>query len=325
MRSFPPRLAVLCALALSALPALAGELLGPGVLSTGLHETSVAMTADRQTVYFVRSDLTEAEDTILVSQRVDGHWSTPRIAPFSGRWHDSEPTLSPDGKRLYFVSNRPPKPGAAAVTAHWNGHDFAGTNLWYVERRADGGWGAPVHIDGALNDGAMLYNPSVARSGAIYFSAHRPDSGKAYQIYVVRPTAYGYGAPERVELGGIDRNRMDPAIDPDERFIVYAGNEGDALGRADLYIAFRRADGSWGTPLHLDHGVNSDSLENAPSLGPRFGELFVSSNRRETVHYPLPAGDYAALMKRLRQPLNGDRNLWRFDISGLLVAHGVGP
>lgn len=299
------------------------ELIGPGTVSTGLQETSVAVTPDGETLYFMRSDFGEKDDTILVSHRRNGHWTRPEVAPFSGQWHDSEPTLSPDGKRLYFVSNRPVHPGGAPVTAEMSGQHFAGTNLWYVEWQPDGRWGKPVHVDGALNDGNMIYNPSVATNGDIWFSAHRKDSGNAYQIYVARHSPAGYAAPVRVDLGNIKHNRMDPAIDPQERFLIFAGNEGDALGRADLYIAFRQPDGGWGKPEHLPAGINSAALENAPSLGPRFGELFVSSNRRYDVRFPKPRDTAATLDRRLGQPLNGSRDLWRFDISGVLRAHGV--
>lgn len=301
--------------------ATAGELVGAGVISTGLQETSVALTPDGQTLYFMRSDFAEADDTIMVSQRRDGRWSAPRVAPFSGQWHDSEPTLSPDGQRLYFVSNRPLQPGSAPVTAAMNGRSFPGTNLWFVERQAAGGWGTPVHVDGALNDGAMIYNPTVAANGDIYFSAHRADSGKAYQIYVARDR--GRAAPERLPLGDLEHNRMDPAVDPAGRFLLYAGNEGDALGSADIYIAFRQPDGGWGKPEHLSGEVNSRALENAPSLGPAFGELFVSSARRDEVHFPKPRDDADSLQRRLQSPLNGSRNLWRFDISDVLRAHGI--
>ena len=300
-----------------------GELIGPGTVSTGLQETSVAMTRDGETLYFMRSDFGEKDDTILVSHRQDGHWSRPEVASFSGQWHDSEPALSPDGKRLYFVSNRPVQPGEAPIRAEMSGQHFAGTNLWHVEREPDGHWGQPVHVDGALNDGDMIYNPSIAANGDIWFSAHRKDSGNAYQIYVARRTASGYAAPQRVQLGDIMHNRMDPAIDPQERFLVFAGNEGDALGSADLYIAFSQPDGSWSRPEHLPAGINSASLENAPSLGPHFGELFVSSNRRGDVHFPKPRDDARSLQERLEEPLNGSRNLWRFDISGVLRAHDV--
>lgn len=321
----PRHLAFVASLAITfGVPAAsAGELLGPGVISTGLQETSVALAPDGQTVYFMRSDFAEADDTIMVSQLAGDHWSTPQVAAFSGQWHDSEPTLSPDGERLYFVSNRPPQPGAAPVTAAMNGRSFPGTNLWYVERQRDGGWGAPVHVDGALNDGAMIYNPSVAANGDIYFSAHRADSGKAYQIYVVHRRGEGYAAPERLPLGDIAHNRMDPAVDPAGRFLLYAGNEGDALGSADIYIVFRQPDGGWGKPEHLGGEVNSRVLENAPSLGPAFGELFVSSARRDEMHFPKPRDDADSLQRRLQLPLNGSRNLWRFDISDVLRAHGI--
>jgi hypothetical protein len=306
-------------------PTWAGELLGAGVISTGLQETSAAIAPDGRTLFFMRSDFAETDDTILVAHRQGERWSQPEVAPFSGQWHDSEPTFAPDGKRLYFVSNRPLHAGAAPIAVEMDGHRFAGTNLWYVERRPDGSWGEPMHVDGALNDGSMLYNPSVAANGDIYFSAHRPDSGKAYQIYVARRSGDGYAAPQRVELGDIEHNRMDPAIDPQQRFLLFAGNEGDSLGSADIYIAFRQPDGGWGKPLHLDGEVNSKSLENAPSLGPGFGELYVSSNRQDEVHFPKTRDTAASLQRRLGGALNGSRNIWRFDIGEVLRAHGIEP
>lgn len=315
--------ATLMAFGAVASPLLAGEMVGPGVISTGLQETSVAITADGNTLYFMISDMGETDDTIMVSHKKGKTWSKPEVAPFSGLWHDSEPALSPDGKRLYFVSNRPPHPGDKPVTASMSGHEFTGKNLWYVQARAGGGWDAPVHVDGALNDGAMIYNPSVATSGNIYFSAHRPDSGKAYQIYVARRAGDGYATPELVPLGDVANNRMDPAVDPAERFIVFAGNEGDSLGRADLYIAFHQPDGSWGKPEHFGGDINSKSLENAPSLGHAFGELYLSSDRSPEVAFPKKQDTAASLQARLSGPMNGSRNLWRFDIADVLHAHGI--
>lgn len=315
-----------CALALAiacTAPVAAAELFGPGVISTGLPETSAAFTPDGDAVYFLRSDFAEKDDTILVSHRHAGRWSAPDVASFSGQWHDSEPTLTPDGTRLFFVSNRPVHPGGAPIEAEMGGRHFAGTNLWYVERQADGRWGAPVHVEGALNDGAQLYNPSVAANGDVYFSAHRADSGAAYQIYVARRTADGYAPPQRVELGDLAHNRMDPSIDPQQRFLLFAGNEGDSLGSADIYIAFRQADGSWGKPEHLGGDVNSASLENAPALGRRFGELYVSSSRADEVRFPKPRDDARSLQQRLSGPLNGSRNVWRMDIAAVLRAHGI--
>jgi len=323
MPSKPLFLALSLIAVLISTPAGAGELVGPGVISTGLQETSAALSPDNNTLYFMRSDFAEKDDTILVTHRVGENWSAPEVVPFSGQWHDSEPALSPDGKRLYFVSNRPPQSGGAPVMAEKDGRTFTGKNLWYVEMQPSGSWGKPTHVEGALNDGAMIYNPSIAANGDIYFSAHRSDSGKAYQIYVARRTKSGYAAPERVDLGDVEHNRMDPSVDPEQRFLVYAGNEGDSLGSADIYIAFRDANGHWDKPVHLSGDVNTSSLENAPSLGRRFGELYVSSNREAEVHFPKTQDDHASLQHRLQEPLNGSRNLWLFDIGDVLKAHGI--
>lgn len=125
--------------------------------------------------------------------------------------------------------------------------------------------------------------------------------------------------------GAVARQNARRDSDPQGRFLLYAGDQGDALGRADICIVFRQPDGSWGRPAHLGEGINSRTLENAPSLGPAFGELFVSSNRREEVSFPKPRDDAATLQRRLQSPLNGSRNLWRFDISAVLRTHGITP
>lgn len=323
MRTSTLLLTAAIAMGLVAATAMAGEILGPGVISTGLQETSAALTPDGNTVYFMRSDFAEKDDTILVSHRNGKQWSAPEVASFSGQWHDSEPAISPDGKRLFFVSNRPVTPGGEPLMTELSGHQFAGTNLWYVEQQSNGKWGEPVHVDGALNDGAQIYNPSIASNGNIYFSAHRPDSGAYYQIYVARRTSSGYAAPERVDLGDAAKNRMDPGVDPEERYIVYAGNEGDAIGSADIYISFRGADGKWSKPEHLPGDVNSDSLENAPAPGRIFGELYLSSNRADAPRFPKVRDDITSLQRRLVSPTNGSRNIWHFDISMTLKDHGI--
>lgn len=310
-------------LALHPPAARAAELLAPGVISTVHNETSASLTPDRRELYFMRGDLVSGDSAILVAQRDGGRYGKVRMAPFSGVWKDSEPHVSPDGKRLYFVSNRPAVAGGESLIATRGRQSFPGANLWYVERQG-AGWGAPVRIEGEVNRVPMVYNPSVAANGNLYFSAHREDSGTAYQIYVAKLDGQGYGAPQRIDLGiGVKGNHMDPAIDPQERYLLFAGDEGDSAGAADIYIAFRSADGGWGTPLRLPGEVNSAYLENAPALGRDFGELLVTSMRPAPARFPKPAQDLEAFTRRLDDPLNGSRNVWRFDIAPLLREHGI--
>ncbi|MBK8368965.1 MAG: PD40 domain-containing protein [Bacteroidetes bacterium] len=45
--------------------------------------------------------------TIVTVNSRNGKYSKPKVASFSGKYHDLEPFLSPDGLRLYFSSDRP--------------------------------------------------------------------------------------------------------------------------------------------------------------------------------------------------------------------------
>jgi len=308
-----------------------GQLVHPGCISTAANETSLAVRADRREYWFARSDFASRRSVLLRASVDDSGLCRAELAPVASPYRDSEPHLSPDGNTLYFVSSRPRQPGEPSLRTQWNGREFAGTQLWQSTRDKHGRWSAPVRVSGDLNDafGLMIYNPSSTRDGALYWSAHREDSGPGYQIYRRRA-----GDPvERVELGDLQRSRMDPTVDPDGRFLIFAGNEGDSLGAADLYLSVRQADGRFGTPVRLPAGVNSPWLENAPSLGPDFGELYVTSAR--PIHWqrvedelsplPLPDSTDALQAELLAQPLNGSRNLWRFDIADWLRSQGLSP
>ncbi|HEY8783587.1 MAG TPA: hypothetical protein VIM16_18315 [Mucilaginibacter sp.] len=70
-------------------------------VSTPNNESAPTFTPDGNTVYF------EDGRKICFSEMVDRKWTKPKLVSFSGQWKDWDPCLSPDGKRLFFVSNRP--------------------------------------------------------------------------------------------------------------------------------------------------------------------------------------------------------------------------
>lgn len=297
-------------------------LVAPGVVSTGASEANATLTPDGRNIYFARSDLAGEDITILTADLGEHGWEHVRIAPFSGAWNDSEPSISPDGRRLFFASNRPVVPGGASLTASMMGLQFPGTNLWYVEQTPEG-WTDPIHIPGELNRVPMVYSPSVALSGNLYFSAHREDSGDLYQIYMARWNGHAFDSPILVDFAGSTYNHMDPAIDPSERFMLLSGNEGDSHGSWDIYISFRDDDGHWGKPINLGSQVNSRKFEIAPTLGRTFGQIFVTSDRGSVVAFPKTRLTVAQLAQKFSSAQNGTRDIWEFNIADVLIANGV--
>jgi hypothetical protein len=90
--------------------AAAAELFAPGVISDAKRQWRITFTADGRTAYFAESEgffPATRQATIHVTRRVDGAWTEPEVAPFSGRYSDIDPFVTPDGSRLYFSSIRP--------------------------------------------------------------------------------------------------------------------------------------------------------------------------------------------------------------------------
>jgi hypothetical protein len=132
---------------------------GAGVISTGDYETHPAFTPDGQTLYFVKSTPTFSFWTIVVSRFVNGRWTEPEVAPFSGRYSDADPFITADGQQLYFISARP-APNAAPGAARINFYQQLLERLRTVPGVADaaavtqpplaggGGWAMEVTIEG---------------------------------------------------------------------------------------------------------------------------------------------------------------------------------
>lgn len=286
------------------------ELFAPEIISTEFQETSSSFTPDGKTIYFTRSDMQFADNTILESHFLNGKWGKPEVASFSGIWRDSEPYLSPDGTKLFFTSNRPTSAdGKLLLTPRGN----PGSNIWYVNKIGDK-WSEPVHLEGAINSLPTVYNPSVAGSGNLYFSGNLPSGGSKNQIYFSKFAEGQYEAPILLPFSDSKWNNLDPYISPDERFMIFVS---DRAGDFKIHIVYQK-DGQWGEPKVLSESLNSKRGEIAPALAPDGKTLYFTSGRRIEAVFPKQKETIKEVENRLHRIENGSRNIWRMDISELL-------
>ncbi len=293
------------------------ERFAPGVVSTQDHETSAAFTPDGRTVYFSRADPSFLDSAILEAvQDAKGRWGGVRIAAFSGTWRDTEPFVSPDGRRFLFASNRPAAPGGDALQADFGGRKFAGSHIWSMARTAKG-WGAPVRVEGKVNSLPMVYNPTCTADGTLYFSGRVQGGPATQQIYLARPKAGGgWGDPERLPFCEEAVHFMDPAIEPSGRWMVFL------KGGAGLQIVFREGEG-WGKPTPLATPKGGPLLGNAPCLAAGGRELYFASPVSQPVAFPKADPGLAAFTARLRSPGNGSRDIYRVSLEPWLKARGL--
>jgi hypothetical protein len=246
-------------------------LFAPGIVSTNTREWSMASTPDGLELFFGVVD--DERSWILHTMEVDGHWTALEVAPFSGEYNDYDLTMSPDGNRVYFTSNRPPD-GTGPV--------LESSDIWYVDR-TDDGWGDPVRFPEPVNSEARDLYPSESRDGYVYFFSLRSGGFGEFDIYRVAPLADGFGAPENLGAAiNTVENETDACISPDGDYLVFTSTRQGGYGSGDLYVSFRTEDGGWTRAVNLGETVNTEHLEFCPSLSRDGKYLFFTSNRPKT-------------------------------------------
>ncbi len=217
---------------------------------------------------------------IVVSRLENGKWSPPATLPFSGTYNDREPKLTPDGKRMYFSSNRPARPGDPGPAR--------ALDLWMAERTSESAWGDPHRIEAPVNTDAQEFCPSVAGNGTLYFISTRPggiagpNPRQLHNVWKAKPldkSGLRFATPENlgktINLG----YETNVYISPDERtMLVSRDGAPDGLGGDDLYMS-TFADGAWAPMRHLPAPINSKEYEYGPHISPDGQWLFFTSAR----------------------------------------------
>ena len=199
----------------------------------------------------------EKNNSVLwYSKMKNGIWSKPEIVNLGINNSNSDFALSPDGKKLYFLS------------FHKLPHEkLEQERIWFVERNLDE-WSEPKLIDEVIYQHPTHWTFSISKNGNLYFTSEKPDAGG---IYVSKYKEHRYEIPQKLFDGSM------PFISPDESYIVYVLKT--EKSKTDLYIRFKIGDNSWSEAIDMGPTVNSDSHDLAPYVSPDSRYLFFISQR----------------------------------------------
>ncbi len=245
-------------LAVAAAGAPKAEVFAPGVVCLPERvEFCLAMSPNEQVIFFtVRKAPGQWE--IHQARFHQGAWQPSMVAPFSGEFSDTEPSLSPDGVRLFFSSNRPRQAGG----------EPADYNIWVIER-TDDGWAAPWALPEPLNGPGHQWRASQSRAGTLYYSSQGLWRFAMKSDVVEFPVKLFDPQKPGTLVGG------HPFVAPDENYLLTAWANGpDGKGGWDIYVSFRDKQGNWGPSINLGGAVNTDAEEDFPTVSPRGRELF---------------------------------------------------
>ncbi|WP_029280557.1 OmpA family protein [Pedobacter borealis] len=141
--------------------------------SGGYHTGAASFNGAGTTMYFTMTRILNKEERkksrnsklitlgveIYSSELQNGKWSIP--VPFRynniAEWSVGDPFITPDGKQLYFISNKP------------GGH--GGTDIYVSTKQGDGSWGEAINLGDEINTTGNERSPFAVGENTLYFSS----------------------------------------------------------------------------------------------------------------------------------------------------------
>lgn len=270
-------------------------------INTGLRERDFALSPDGTEVFYTLQSPQGNFQTIIYRKKdTRGKWSKPAIAPFAGKYSDLEPAFTPDGKKLFFASNRPLSGNATK--------DF---DIWYVEKKGDQ-WGEPINPGEPINTSTDEFYPSITISGNLYFTAAYKNAVGKEDIYLSVFENGKYNTPVPLDTAvNSTTYEFNAFVSPDEQFIIFTSyGRNDDKGRGDLYMSTKDAGGKWLPARNLEL-LNSDKMDYCPFVSFDKKKLFFTSERHALKgSYPDKPATFKELVASYSTPLNGGGNIY---------------
>jgi hypothetical protein len=240
----------------------------------------------------------------------EGRWSEPEVAPFAAdpNYFHFEPSLSADGGRIFFLTNRPTR-GKEPKTG------WVYQNIWAADRKPGGSWGEPYDPDSAINAGGQQYFPSLTKDGTLYF-ARVDTQAKKPTIFRSRFVNGRFSEAERLpnKINGTG-TPYNACIAPDESYLIACvdGRPYDANpGKANYFVFFRDKDDNWSEGIPLGPEVNmKGSTAMSSSVSPD-GEYFFFAAQKTAERFTgsLKGRTLHDLVEMYNSPQNGNYDIY---------------
>lgn len=268
--------------------------------NTGKNEGTFTLTADNKLLYYSITQRTKtdyANCDIYFSEYKNGEWTEPQNAGnnvnTASTW-ESQPSISPDGKYLYFASNRQ--------------GSYGGTDIWRVHRLPNGDWSRPENLGPAVNTEGNERSPFIHPDGvSLYFASNGWEGLGGYDMYYTRvddlrvQKPLNFGHPINTE-----GDEFYFGVDAEGEKAYFSSNKYPSKGGMDIY-EFELYPAIKPQKVFLVRGSVVD--ENDNPIGGEL-ELFITAGAKEKSLYRIddaegtftavlnPKNDYILIAKR---------------------------
>ncbi len=202
----------------------------PGNVNTPAHDACTSISPDGKQIFIYKNDLNDNESRggdVFVSKIVNNKWKTPESIgkPINSTYWEGGACISPDGKTLYFISERKGGYGRA--------------DIWMVSRISKTEWGKPVNLGPDVNSAYDEVGAFLAPDGkTLFFSSNGKESMGSYDIF--KSTLENSKWTKPMNLGfPINTVQKDGplVISADAQTAYFASERKGGLGESDIYSA----------------------------------------------------------------------------------------
>jgi len=226
-------------------PGLTAEPFAPGIVNTEEWGDAGGFSLDMNEFYVSRwrhtRDAREPESATF--KKVDNRWHKTVVSAGT-----RNPFHSPDGKTLHYGKR-------------------------YKERTADG-WSEMKSLGSAFEEIRIMGLTASLKSTLVFDEATRDGNGVLRYSRLVDGEREAPKSLDKVINTG--KWNAHPFIAPDESYIMWDGERESGYGKQDIYISFRKSDGSWGEAINLGDKVNTEAEEGGPQVTPDGKYLFFN-------------------------------------------------
>ena len=154
-------------------------------LNTKWHDGPVSVTGDGNTMYFASESFKEGsfeKETpgqrtgliyLFVATKENGKWGNVKAVPFNEKkFSTGNPSVTKDGKTLYFASNRPGSTGGS-------------TDIWKVEVLGNNKYGKPENLGKKVNTEGRENFPYITDDNKLFFASEGRKGFGGMDIFLI--------------------------------------------------------------------------------------------------------------------------------------------
>lgn len=153
----------------------------------------------------------------------DGKWTDIQPLSFCTiDYSDTHPSLTQDGKYLFFSSNRP--------------GGFGGYDIYYAKSEGNGKWSTPINVGGKINTAFDEMNPFALTDSMLYFSSNGRVGYGGADIYYANGNGGKFSDPYNMGPGfNSYADDFGFALDTSKAYGLFASNRDTKAGMDEIW------------------------------------------------------------------------------------------